>query len=292
MNNDQDAIFIRNFTLVLIFLVLVGIVAYILAKLVYNDFLKTQHRDDVVAERLAPVGQANIGEGFVMGESDAASSSAATMTDTTTPSAPAAAEADTGKVAYGKICFACHDAGIGGAPKIGDPDAWAGRLDKGTEMLVSNAMTGFQGETGLMPAKGGLPSLSDDDVRAAVDYMLASLDTGASSAPAPAAPASTAAPAEASSTPPATAAVASGRGKEVYDAACFVCHATGVAGAPKLGDAAGWSARIAQGNETMYTHAIKGFMGETGLMPPKGGRMDYSDDDVKAAVDYMVQASQ
>ena len=54
-----------------------------------------------------------------------------------------------------------------------------------------------------------------------------------------------------------------------------------------------WRApRIALGSETLYTHAIKGFMGEAGLMPPKGGRMDYSDDDVKAAVDYMVINSQ
>ena len=91
----------------------------------------------------------------------------------------------------------------------------------------------------------------------------------------------------------ATPAMGDGRGKEVYDAACFVCHATGVAGAPKFGDPVGWNARIAQGTDTLYTHAIKGFMGEAGLMPPKGGRMDYSDDDVKAAVDYMVvKASQ
>jgi cytochrome c5 len=87
-------------------------------------------------------------------------------------------------------------------------------------------------------------------------------------------------------------AVSDARGKEVYDAACFICHATGVAGAPKLGDSADWAPRIELGTELLNKHAIEGFMGEAGLMPPKGGRMDYSDDDVKAAVDYMVNNSQ
>ncbi len=78
------------------------------------------------------------------------------------------------------------------------------------------------------------------------------------------------------------------KGKKVYDGACFACHAAGVAGAPKLGDKAAWGPRIAQGNDTLYTHAIKGFQGKAGMMPPKGGNMSLPDDDVKAGVDYMV----
>jgi len=76
-------------------------------------------------------------------------------------------------------------------------------------------------------------------------------------------------------------------GKGTYDKACFVCHAAGVAGAPKLGDKAAWGPRIAQGNDTLYTHALKGFQGKKGMMPAKGGNASLSDDDVKAAVDYM-----
>ena len=87
-----------------------------------------------------------------------------------------------------------------------------------------------------------------------------------------------------------TADAGSARGKEVYDAACYVCHTPGAANAPKLGDKGAWAARIEKGNETLYNNAINGFMG-TGLMPPKGGRPDFSDDDVKAAVDYMVAGS-
>ena len=76
-------------------------------------------------------------------------------------------------------------------------------------------------------------------------------------------------------------------GKEIYDASCFACHASGVAGSPKLGDKEAWSARIATGIESLYTIAIQG----KGAMPPKGGNMALADDKVKAAVDYMVNQS-
>lgn len=84
------------------------------------------------------------------------------------------------------------------------------------------------------------------------------------------------------------AAPAADRGKQVYDMVCFACHADGIAGAPKLGDKALWGPRIAQGMDTLVNHAINGFQGSTGVMPPKGGRMDLSDEDIKAAVSYMV----
>jgi cytochrome c5 len=80
-------------------------------------------------------------------------------------------------------------------------------------------------------------------------------------------------------------------GKATYDKACMACHAAGVAGAPKLADKAAWAPRIAQGNDTLYTHAIKGFTGKKGMMPPKGGNVSLADADVKAAVDYMVGQS-
>ncbi len=81
-------------------------------------------------------------------------------------------------------------------------------------------------------------------------------------------------------------------GAAVYNSGCMACHAAGVAGAPKLGDQAGWVERIAQGPELLYEHAIVGFQGKTGYMPPKGGFAHISDDDVKLAVDYMVEQSQ
>jgi cytochrome c5 len=80
-------------------------------------------------------------------------------------------------------------------------------------------------------------------------------------------------------------------GQQVYEAACSACHAAGVAGAPKLGDAAAWSSRIAQGADTLNQHAVQGFQGNAGYMPPKGGRADLSDDSIHAAVTYMVENS-
>lgn len=77
-------------------------------------------------------------------------------------------------------------------------------------------------------------------------------------------------------------------GQETYETACQVCHAAGVAGAPKLDDKAAWKDRIAKGIDTLYEHSINGF----NAMPPKGGNASLSDDDVKAAVDYMVSQSQ
>jgi len=109
-------------------------------------------------------------------------------------------------------------------------------------------------------------------------------------APAPA-PAQEAAPPVAAPAAPAAGGGSVAKGEDIYKQTCFACHAAGVAGAPKLGDKAAWGPRIAQGNDTLYTHSIKGFQGKVGMMPPKGGNMSLSDADVKAAVDYMVAQS-
>ncbi len=77
-------------------------------------------------------------------------------------------------------------------------------------------------------------------------------------------------------------------GPQVFNEACIVCHGNGIGGAPMLNDRAVWTARIAQGMETLYRHAIEGFTGSAGYMPPKGARMDLSDEEVNAAVDYML----
>lgn len=80
-------------------------------------------------------------------------------------------------------------------------------------------------------------------------------------------------------------------GEDVYNQACVACHGAGVAGAPKFGDAAAWAPRIAQGIDTLNTHALQGFQGKGGFMPPKGGRTDLTDQSVVNAVEYMVAAA-
>jgi cytochrome c5 len=97
--------------------------------------------------------------------------------------------------------------------------------------------------------------------------------------------------AAASAQPPAAMAMASAQpaaqaksGEQVYSQSCAMCHAAGLAGAPKLGDKGAWQARIAQGVPTLYNHAINGIR----AMPAKGGNASLSDADVEAAVDYLV----
>lgn len=77
-------------------------------------------------------------------------------------------------------------------------------------------------------------------------------------------------------------------GPQVFNEACIVCHGNGIGGAPMLNDRAIWVSRIAQGTETLYLHAIEGYTGSTGYMPPKGARLDLSDVEVNRAVDYML----
>ena len=81
-------------------------------------------------------------------------------------------------------------------------------------------------------------------------------------------------------------------GRKVYQASCVACHGAGIAGAPMVGNAAAWMSRIEAGADSLYTNAINGFQGSSGVMPGKGGNSALSDDEVKAAVDYMVSQSQ
>jgi len=80
-------------------------------------------------------------------------------------------------------------------------------------------------------------------------------------------------------------------GPQVYNVACLACHGPGIAGAPRTGEAGDWTDRLAQGMDTVYRHALEGFTGSAGYMPPKGGRTDLSDEEIIAAVDFMVDES-
>jgi cytochrome c5 len=206
-----------------------------------------------------------------------------------------------GEQVYAQVCKTCHETGLAGAPKLGDKAAWQARIAQGEATLSQHAIAGFQGKGGAMPAKGGNADLTDDEVRRAVAFMAnkagatwkepaIAAPAAVAAAPASAAPIATAA---ASPAPAAAASAVAGKpdGKKVFESSCAACHATGVAGAPKFGDKAAWAPRIAQGVSVLYTHAIGGFQGKGGVMPPKGGNTALPDPDVKAAVDYMVAAA-
>ena len=80
-------------------------------------------------------------------------------------------------------------------------------------------------------------------------------------------------------------------GEEVFNSLCTACHAAGVAGAPKMGDAGAWGPRIAQGEATLFKHALEGFTGKTGTMPAKGGNPALSDLEIQRAVVFMANKS-
>jgi cytochrome c5 len=251
----------------------------------------TSQSPDAIAARLRPVAD----EGYTLKDANA----------------PKTLQA--GDAVFKAVCSACHATGAAGAPKVGDNAAWAPRISQGYATLAEHAIKGIR----AMPAKGGNPDLDDVEVERAVVYMAnqsgAKFKEPEVKAPAASAAASAPAATEAGGqTASATAPVASSpteqakaatggsgsdtgkasadAGKKLYDSTCVACHGAGVAGAPKFGDKAAWAPRIKQGSATLYEHAIKGFQGKAGMMPPKGGS-SASDDEVKAAVDYMANAA-
>ena len=122
--------------------------------------------------------------------------------------------------------------------------------------------------TGLV---AGSAVASDDDIQARIQPVGSSCMQGDKCAAAPA-PVAAAGPKS---------------GKDVFGSFCTTCHSAGVMGAPKFGSAAEWAPRAAKGKDTLYTHALGGF----NAMPPKGMCAACSDDEIKGAVDYMVNSS-
>ncbi len=213
----------------------------------------------------------------------------------------------TGEQVFASQCTACHTAGLVGAPKLGDADAWAPRIKSGYDALLHAALAG----KGQMGAQGG-GDYTDLEIGRAVVYMANQAGAkfeppkmaaqGAASTPAagnaaasasgPAAPAVvTATPALAVTAAAAanvaaavpTKADAGGGVPALYSQVCQACHVAGVAGAPKLGDKAAWAPRLAQGIDGLTASVIKG----KGAMPPKGGS-SASDADIKTVVTYML----
>ncbi|TDO15200.1 cytochrome c5 [Halomonas ventosae] len=113
-----------------------------------------------IAKRLEPVGELCV-QGEDCGTAMAASSGSG--------SASSSGGSIDGAAIYNNVCMACHETGAAGAPVRGNAEQWSARLEKGTDMLYNHALNGFN----AMPAKGGNPSLSDAEVKAAVDHLIA-----------------------------------------------------------------------------------------------------------------------
>jgi cytochrome c5 len=215
-------------------------------------------KPELVAQRIQPVGRVEFGGAGGGG----------------------AAGARSGEEVVKSTCAACHQAGVAGAPKMGDKAQWAPHIQHGLNTLVASAIKG----KGAMPPKGGNASLTDDEVARAVVFMANQSGASFKEPAAPKAPAQK--PGATASAAPAGQAAAVD-GKKVYDSTCTACHTAGVAGAPKPGDKAAWAPRMKQGMDALMQSVLKG----KGAMPPKGGNASLSDADVRAAVEFMVSQS-
>ncbi|MDO4434467.1 MAG: c-type cytochrome [Alysiella sp.] len=204
----------------------------------------------------------------------------------------------TGEQVFNKICIQCHaaDSSIAYAPKITHNDQWSARIAQGFNTLVKHAIEGFTGsQGGVMPAKGGAVDLTDDEVARAVAYM-ANQSGGNFTEPAAKGGSDSKTASDTATTSDAAnsgSQAASGRGQEIFEQSCKACHGVDspFPGAPKITKNEDWAPRIKQGETILFKHAIEGFTGKAGMMPAKGGNASLSDDDVKAAVQYMVKQS-
>ena len=267
------------FTLVSGIVIVIAVIFFLIKLAGSGSFGDVNETTEAATQtRIQPVGQLKLGDGIPVGERQ-------------------------GDQIFNKICIQCHaaDSIVPNAPKFENKGDWAPRIAQGFDTLFQHALNGFN----AMPAKGGAADLTDQELKRAITYM-ANKAGGTFPDPDAAVPADAAASGEAASAPAADAAApadapkadaakaedkgaaAGGAdGKKVYEASCQACHGGAVPGIPHVGKKEDWAPRIKQGKDTLHKHAIEGF----NAMPAKGGNGSLSDDEVKAAVDYMANQS-
>ncbi len=273
---QQDRDFVRTAVAVLIGLVLLAVIfffaAQMLSKMNDNGPATLKMAEKATNERIQPVGHVETGGG-----------------ESTAAAGANEGGGRSGKEVVDAVCGACHKTGAAGAPKIGDKEAWKPRAAKGIDALMQSAING----KGAMPPRGGGQE-TDAEIKKAITYMLdetgveiAGGDSGGAEKGA-AAPGKGEAKSDGGSEAKAGGGASAGadlaRGKEVVQKTCAACHATGVAGAPKIGDKEAWKPRVDQGMDTLMQNAMNG----KGAMPPKGGG-DYSKEEISDAVHYMLK---
>lgn len=247
-------------------------VLFLLVKLATSGYYSDVEESTQTATetRIMPVGNITMGDGTPVGER-------------------------TGEQIFNKICIQCHaaDSIVPDSPKVTHNAEWAPRIAQGLDTLFNHALNGFN----AMPAKGGAADLTDDELKRAIVFMT-NQSGGNFEAPAVGAASDAAASdasGAASDTAAAPVAAAGGAdGQKVFEGLCMACHAadSAIPFSPKVTHKDDWTARIKQGKETLFKHAIEGYTGpDGGVMPPKGGNTALTDDEVKAAVTYMVNQS-
>ena len=192
MSQEQDREFFRNYSIVIGLIAAAMAIFFVIAQIIGGqDEEHAAMRAAQTAETTKPAGQVNVA-GEAAKEAEPAPAAAATADAAPAP-APApvdagatagtpadagasAGGADVGKQTYDGLCFSCHGSGLPMVPQFGDKAAWEPRIAQGMDVLHTHALNGFTGKAGMpMPAKGGNPALTDDQVKAAVDYMVSNI---------------------------------------------------------------------------------------------------------------------
>jgi cytochrome c5 len=169
--NKYDATFLKHFAQLIAGLFVIMIVLMFLGHRIYSSQPKNEspRRAAEQAARIAPEGAVFAGD-----TGKAAMAEAAEAAKKAAASQVAYDGSTDGSMIFGKLCTACHGAGVGGAPKL-EKSAWADRIKQGIETLDKHALEGFKGAAGQMPARGGNPALTDEQVKATVKWMVDNL---------------------------------------------------------------------------------------------------------------------
>lgn len=176
---------------------------------------------------------------------------------------PAAAQGPdrTGKEVVDAVCAACHLVGKDGAPRIGDAHAWSARAQQGLSSLTAHAISGIR----KMPAHGGTAGVSDLELQRAIVYMV-NRSGGTWIEPTDK-----------------NATTVARTSEAIVRQQCAQCHQPGTQGAPRIGDRAAWTPRLARGLPALVASAVHGH----GPMPARGGMPDLNDEDIRGAILYM-----
>jgi cytochrome c5 len=169
---QTDSVFLKHFAQLIVFLMLVAVGLIALGAYIYGSHPSPENPSmaKVIEQRIAPVGGVYAGD-----TGRAAIAAAEAAAKAAAASRVAYGGTLEGSVIFGNLCHACHETGAGGSPKLTDTAHWNPRIALGVDTLVKHAIEGYTGSSGMMPAKGGNPSLTDEQVKATVEWMISQI---------------------------------------------------------------------------------------------------------------------
>lgn len=154
--------------MVVVALLAVGLLKIVDSSIGGGDATQANMSEEAIAKRIAPVAKLNTGAPIVAEAPKAEEPAAAPAATPAPAAAPAATAARSGEEIYKSTCFACHAAGVAGAPKLGDKALWAPRIATGMDAMMNTVLNGKN----AMPPRGTCANCSDDDLKSAVEYMV------------------------------------------------------------------------------------------------------------------------